>query len=90
MAKNKSASEAKRAAGAPDAPRWRLLAWTAALGLLFGLIGFGEIAEDWLRVARNNAHPNQASGQIVIVGIDDKSLREIGRWPWPRTVTAGR
>ena len=87
MAKNTSASEAKRAAAAaaPDAPRWRLLAWTAALGLLFGLIGFGEIAEDWLRVARNNAHPNQASGQIVIVGIDDKSLREIGRWPWSRS-----
>ena len=25
-----------------------------------------------------------ASGDIVLVKIDDQSLREIGRWPWPR------
>ena len=25
------------------------------------------------------------SGQVVIVGIDEKSLKEEGRWPWPRT-----
>lgn len=25
---------------------------------------------------------------IVIVGIDDYSLQELGRWPWPRTVMA--
>ncbi|TCS73027.1 adenylate cyclase [Sulfuritortus calidifontis] len=26
--------------------------------------------------------------RVVIVDIDEKSLREIGRWPWPRKVTA--
>lgn len=26
--------------------------------------------------------------QIVIVDIDEKSLKKIGRWPWPRTVMA--
>ena len=26
--------------------------------------------------------------EIVIVGIDEKSLREIGRWPWPRITLA--
>ncbi|MEO7655647.1 MAG: EAL domain-containing protein [Sphingomicrobium sp.] len=72
----------------PDAKGWRLFAWTAAIGLLFGLIGFGEVAEDYLRVARNNAHPNDASGQIVIIAIDDKSLQKVGRWPWPRSVHA--
>ncbi len=25
------------------------------------------------------------SGQVVIVAIDEKSLKEEGRWPWPRT-----
>ena len=85
MAKKTSVSEGKTVPAAPDAKGWRLFAWTAALGLLFGLVGFGEIAEDWLRVARNNAHRNDASGQIVIIGIDDKSLREVGRWPWPRS-----
>ena len=52
--------------------------------LVFGLIGFGEIAEDWLRVARNRLHWHHASGNIVLVKIDDQSLRDVGRWPWPR------
>lgn len=67
-----------------EASPWKLLSWTAALGLLFGLVGFGEIAEDWLRVARNTFHKNEASGEIVLVEIDDKSLKEVSRWPWPR------
>ncbi len=62
----------------------KLLLWTALAGLLFGLIGFGELAEDWLRATRNSLHRHAASGDIVLVKIDDQSLREIGRWPWPR------
>ena len=34
--------------------------------------------------------PRSTDGQTysVIVDIDEKSLREIGQWPWPRTVLA--
>ena len=71
-----------------EAPPWKLLLWTAVAGLVFGLIGFGEIAEDWLRVARNSLHRQPASGQIVLLTIDDRSLREIGNWPWPRKTDA--
>src|SRR5436305_7428908 len=63
---------------------WKLLLWTAIAGLVFGLIGFGEIAEDWLRVGRNSLHKHPASGQIVVVKIDDAALRQYGNWPWPR------
>jgi len=63
---------------------WKLLLWTALAGLVFGLIGFGEIAEDTLRAGRNSLHWHKASGDIVLIKIDDKSLREAGRWPWPR------
>jgi len=28
-------------------------------------------------------------GETVIVTIDEKSLSELGRWPWPRTTMAG-
>ena len=62
----------------------RLLLWVAIAGLIFGLIGFGELPEDVLRAGRNSIHPHAASGQIVLVKIDDASLRKIGRWPWPR------
>jgi EAL domain-containing protein (putative c-di-GMP-specific phosphodiesterase class I)/CHASE2 domain-containing sensor protein len=60
------------------------LLWVAIAGLIFGLIGFGELPEDLLRASRNSLHPHRASGDIVFVSIDDRSLREVGRWPWPR------
>jgi EAL domain-containing protein (putative c-di-GMP-specific phosphodiesterase class I)/CHASE2 domain-containing sensor protein len=75
----------KRANTAVEGSPWKLLLWTAVAGLIFGLIGFGEIAEDFLRVARNRLHWHKASGDIVLVKIDDQSLRDIGRWPWPRS-----
>ncbi len=63
---------------------WKLLLWTAVAGLIFGLIAFGEIAEGTLRIARNSLHWHKASSDIVLVNIDNQSLRKIGRWPWPR------
>ena len=35
-------------------------------------------------------YPRATDGQTysVIVDIDEKSLREVGQWPWPRTVLA--
>jgi len=66
----------------------RMLAWAIGLGLLFGLIGAGEYPEDRLRVVRNHLNERPVSGDIVIVGVDEKSVREVGRWPWPRSQTA--
>jgi EAL domain-containing protein (putative c-di-GMP-specific phosphodiesterase class I)/CHASE2 domain-containing sensor protein len=79
----------KREKTVAEQPPWKLLLWTAIAGLVFGLIGFGEVAEDWLRVARNSFHRHAASGDIVLVDIDDRSLAEVGRWPWPRSYYAG-
>lgn len=75
---------AKREKHVAEPPPWKLLLWTALAGLVFGLIGFGEIAEDLLRASRNGLHWHKASGNIVLVKIDDDSLRQVGRWPWPR------
>src|SRR5438270_2010706 len=78
----------KRGNQDPDRKPWQLLLWTALAGLIFGLIGFGEIAEDWLRVARNSFHMHKASGQVVIIRIDDQALRHYGNYPWPRHTQA--
>ncbi|MEO6224516.1 MAG: EAL domain-containing protein [Sphingomicrobium sp.] len=75
---------AKRSKKLKRTPNWKLLLWTAIAGLIFGLIGFGEIAEDYLRGVRNSLHRQKASGQVVLVFIDDKSLRTVGNWPWAR------
>ena len=67
---------------------WRLLLWVAVVGALFGVFGLGDILEDGLRTARNSLHWHKASGDIVLVKIDNQSLRQIGRWPWPRRYQA--
>ncbi len=69
---------------APLKGNLKLVLWTALLGLVFGFIGFGEVLEDGLRVARNHTHRSPASGQIVAIRIDDKALRQVANWPWPR------
>ena len=61
-----------------------MLAWALVMGLLYGLAGGIEYFEDGLRVARNHINQRDASGDIVLVAIDEKALREVGRWPWPR------
>ena len=66
----------------------RTLGIIAVLGLVFGLVGMGEVVEDMLRIARNNLNPINASGDIVLVEIDDHSQREGGSWPWKRSVQA--
>ncbi|WP_426693246.1 EAL domain-containing protein [Sphingomonas sediminicola] len=68
-----------------EAPSWKLLLWTAVAAIIFGLIGAGELPEDMLRASRNSLHQHKATGDIVLVAIDDRSLREVGRWPWPRS-----
>ena len=60
----------------------RPLFWAAVLGVVLTLIA--APADDLLLAARNHFHRHAASGDIVLVTIDDNSLAEIGRWPWPR------
>ncbi|MDE1153828.1 MAG: adenylate/guanylate cyclase domain-containing protein [Micavibrio sp.] len=36
----------------------------------------------------NRAIPRQPADDVVIVDLDEESLRRIGQWPWPRSVVA--
>jgi CHASE2 domain-containing sensor protein len=74
----------KRQQNTAEKTPWKLLLWATIAALIFGAVGFGQIAEDFLRTTRNSLHWHKASGDIVLVKIDDESLRQIGRWPWPR------
>ena len=65
-----------------------MLLWAALASLIFGLIGAGELPEDLLRTVRNQSHIHKASGDIVLVKIDDEALSKVGRWPWPRAYYA--
>jgi adenylate cyclase len=50
-----------------------------------GLLGIDSRVVDWMFKWRGGM---PTAGQCVIVDIDDKSLAELGQWPWPRTVMA--
>lgn len=65
-----------------------ILLWACLLSLICGLIEFGLPLENMLRYARNEIRPQKASGDIVVVGIDGRSLNEVKRWPWPRAYHA--
>jgi serine phosphatase RsbU (regulator of sigma subunit) len=61
-----------------------------ALALLLGAaLAAGEALVSPLRLALFDAymhlHPREASeSPVVIVAVDDASLRDVGQWPWPR------
>ncbi|MBB3763486.1 EAL domain-containing protein [Sphingomicrobium lutaoense] len=66
----------------------KLFIWTAVAAILFGLVEFGSPLDDVMRVLRNLAHENEASGEIVLIEIDKKSVEELGAYPWPRSIHA--
>jgi EAL domain-containing protein (putative c-di-GMP-specific phosphodiesterase class I)/CHASE2 domain-containing sensor protein len=66
----------------------RRRAVAGALAVLAGLFalsaGGGEGLERVLRGARDQIRAHPASGEVAIVEIDSRSLRELATWPWPR------
>lgn len=69
--------------------RWRPLAVGGAVGLLAALGFYAGILENWNNRTLDLLFlPHRPDPNISIVAIDDASLTQIGRWPWPRTVHA--
>ncbi len=65
--------------------------------LIFFLLQAGPpISSNFLQALEHRAYdvrlqltmPNTVDTRIVIIDIDDKSLKEIGHWPWPRETLA--
>ncbi len=69
-------------------PRQRLTIWAALFGVLCGVLGLLEPVEDTLSMMRGVMRNRPASGDIVVLAIDDRSLAEQGRWPWSRSASA--
>jgi len=75
--------KAERLGGAT--PRWPAVPLLALLAGLLALgSGWGAGAEQSLRHVRDGLRTHAASGDIAIVEIDARSLREMNIWPWPR------
>jgi diguanylate cyclase (GGDEF)-like protein/PAS domain S-box-containing protein len=48
------------------------------------LTGINRVLQNGLTDMRFGWSPRQASGEIVLVAIDSRSIESIGIWPWPR------
>ena len=66
-------------------PRRAILLWATLISLGIGLIEFGLPLDNFLRTLRNTARSHPASGEVVIIAIDDRSIDTLDKWPWPRT-----
>jgi EAL domain-containing protein (putative c-di-GMP-specific phosphodiesterase class I)/CHASE2 domain-containing sensor protein len=68
--------------------RWRPLALAAAAsaGLATLACGAGAGADEWLRAARHGFRHRPASGAVVVIEIDARSIRAVRRWPWSRAL----
>ncbi|MEJ2457752.1 MAG: diguanylate phosphodiesterase, partial [Novosphingobium sp.] len=58
--------------------RARIVVWAALTGLLIGVTGFAEPAEDALRNLRFLVQEKKASGDIVVVTQDNRTLQALG------------
>jgi serine/threonine-protein kinase len=72
-------------------PFWKA-EWFAALMLAFVLVTFAADLTEALDRATYDLGVRQSvrepSPDVSIIAIDDQSIANIGRWPWPRTVLA--
>ena len=50
------------------------------------LLALAQLKAFDLRMYARGTHKPQ--GEVAIVAVDDKSITELGRWPWPRSVLA--
>ncbi|WP_082653061.1 EAL domain-containing protein [Aureimonas sp. AU22] len=76
-----------RMAAAWIRPLATLLIVAACLGGAH-LSGFTRLLDTTLSDARFSLGQRPASGEIVLVDIDARSLAEVGVWPWPRRLHA--
>jgi diguanylate cyclase len=68
--------------------QWWPLALACALAVSALASGYTQSADQQLSLWRDGLQPHRASGRIVLIEIDAKSLGDVGRWPWPRRAHA--
>lgn len=70
--------------------------WFAAVAfaLVFVVLAYGIMGNSFQSLERYaydlgvKAHVRTPSDKVAVVAIDDESIRNLGRWPWPRSLQA--
>ncbi|MFD1611718.1 EAL domain-containing protein [Sphingomonas tabacisoli] len=69
-------------------PRLRIVFWALLIGVIVGAIEGGEPLDDIFKAARDYARGRPASGDIVVVAVDDKTGDRYGGFAFSRTIDA--
>jgi len=88
--RTRSAAPGTRTSSSGPSPLTRFsgLIVAAAIAVMLLATGAAGSLEEHLRQTREAVLTHPASGKIVLVEIDAKSLASSGQWPWPRTLHA--
>ena len=79
----------KRPAARATLREWGILTLLlAALSGVLGHLGGLGRSDQTLYDAAVSLNTRKPLADVVVIGIDEKSLAQIGRWPWPRAVHA--
>ena len=70
--------------------------WFAAVAFALGFVvlAYGFMGNNFQSLERYaydlgvKAHARTPSDKVAVVAIDDESIRNLGRWPWPRSLQA--
>jgi diguanylate cyclase len=65
-------------------PSLKTLLWAALLAAVAGIWQIGAPIDLMMQIAKGNLQSRNASGEIVVVSVDDKSVQQLNAWPWPR------
>ncbi len=69
--------------------RQKALASAAIIALILSTLAFFNVFSGWNNTLTDTLYTREEPlNNILIVAIDDKSIQEIGRWPWNREVYA--
>ncbi len=69
-------------------PRIKIFAWAFFISVICGAIEFGQPLEDVIHAVRDEVRQRPASQDIVVVGIDDRTVGELGGYSFSRTFDA--
>src|SRR3546814_5287117 len=65
-----------------------ILAAATIMGMTAAISGFGLGAERQAQMWRDTIRSRPATGKLVLVEIDARSLAALDHWPWPRSYHA--
>lgn len=66
----------------PRDPRRKVLLWATMVALFCGITDIGQPVDMAMQIVRNEIRKQPVSGDIVIVGIDDKTIERLGTFPF--------